>query len=64
MFSFFKQDLKILGFFDLELKRKMLGLFLSLIYNTEYMYILNQHWIVKSPMQSCPNMLIYINALS
>ena len=64
MFSFFKQDLKILGFFDLELKRKMLGLFLSLIYNTEYMYILNQHWIVKPPMQSCPNMLIYINALS
>ena len=50
MFSFLKQDLKILSFFDLELKLKMLALFLSLKYNTEYMYILNQHGIGKHPM--------------
>ena len=50
MFSFLKQDLKILSFFELELKLKMLALFLSLKDNTEYMYILNQHWIGKHPM--------------
>ena len=60
MFSFLKQDLKILRFFDLELKLKMLALFLSLKDNTEYMYILNQHWIGEHPMQCCPNRLIYI----
>ena len=43
MFSFLKQDLKILSFFDRELKLKMLALFLSLKDSTEYMYILNQH---------------------
>ena len=64
MFSFLKQDLKILSFFDLELKLKMLALFLSLKDNTEYMYILNQHWIGKHPMQCCPNRLIHINTLS
>ena len=64
MFSFLKQDLKILSFFDLELKLKMLALFLSLKDNTEYMYILNQHWIGKHPMQCCPNKLIRISALS
>ena len=37
MFSFLKQDLKILRFFDLELKRKMLALFLSFKDNTEYL---------------------------
>ena len=42
----------------------MLALFLSLKGNTEYMYILNQHWIGKHPMECCPNRLIYINALS
>ena len=63
-FSFLKQDLKILSFFDLELKLKMLALFLSLKDNTEYMYILNQHWIGKHPMQCCPNRLIHINARS
>ena len=63
-FSFLKQDLKILSFFDLELKLKMLALFLSLKDNTEYMYILNQHWIGKHPMQCCPNKLIRISALS
>ena len=30
MFSFLKQDLKILSFFELELKLEMLALFLSL----------------------------------
>ena len=64
MFSFLKQDLKIFSFFDLELKLKILALFLSLKDNTKYMYILNQHWIGKHPMQYCPNRLIYINALS
>ena len=59
MFSFLKQGLKILNFFDLELKLKMLTLFLSLKDNTEYMHIFNQH-----PMQCCPNRLIYINTLS
>ena len=63
-FSFLKQDLKILSFFDLELKLKMLALFLSLKDNTEYMYILNQHWIGKHPMQCCPNKLIRISAPS
>ena len=64
MFSFLKQNLKILSFLDLELKLKMLALFLSLKDNTEYMYILNQHWIGKHPMQCCSKRLIYINALS
>ena len=36
-FSFLKQDLKILRLFDLELKRKMLALFLSFKDNTEYL---------------------------
>ena len=63
MFSFLKQDLKILSFFDLELKLKMLALFFSLKDNTEYMYILIQQWIGKHPMQCCPNRVIYINAL-
>ena len=49
-FSFLKQDLKILSFFDLELKLKRLTLFLSLKDNTEYMHILNQQWIGKHPM--------------
>ena len=49
MFTFLKQDLKILSFFDLELKLKMLALFLSLNDNTEYMYILNRHWKGKTP---------------
>ena len=43
IFSFLKQDPKILSFFDLELKLKILALFLSLKDNTEYMYILSQH---------------------
>ena len=30
MFSFLKQDLKLLSFFDMELKLKVLALFLSL----------------------------------
>ena len=72
MFSFLKQDLKILSFFDLELKLKMdlvlklkmLALFLSVKDNTEYTYIFNQHWIGKHPMHFCPNRPIYINALS
>ena len=64
MFSFLKQDLKILSFFELELKLEMLALFLSLKDNTEYTYILNQHWIGKHPMHCCPNRPIYINALS
>ena len=63
MFSLMKQDLNILSLVDLELKLKMLALFLSLKYKTEYMYILNQHWIGKYPMQCCSNRLIYINAL-
>ena len=37
MFSFLKQDLKILRFFDLELKLKMLALFLSFKDNTEHL---------------------------
>ena len=64
MFSFLKQNLKILSFFDLELKLKILAFFLSLKDNTEYMYILNQHWIDKHPMQCCPNRVVYINDLS
>ena len=36
-FSFLKQDLKILRFFDLELKLKMLALFLSFKDNTEHL---------------------------
>ena len=63
-FSFLKQDLKILSFFDLELKLKMLVLFLSLKDNAKYMCILNQHWISKHPMQCRSNRLIHINALS
>ena len=58
MLFFLKQNLKILSFFDHELKLKMLALFLSLKDNTEYMYILKQHLIGKHPMQSCPNRLI------
>ena len=27
-------------------------------------YVLNQHWIGKHPMQCCPNRLIYIKTLS
>ena len=63
MFSFLKQELKILSFFDQVLKLKMFALFLSLKDNTEYMYILSQYWIGKHPMQCCPNKLIRINAL-
>ena len=36
IFSFLKQYLKILGYFDLELKLKMLALFLSLKVDMEY----------------------------
>ena len=39
MFSFLKQDLKTLSFFDLELKLKMLALFLLLKDNTKYVYL-------------------------
>ena len=56
------RTLKILSFFELELKLKMLDLFLPLKDFTEY--ILNQHWIGKHPMQCCPNRLIHINTCS
>ena len=64
MFFLLRQDFKILSFFDLELELNMLALFLSLKDNTEYMYILNQHWIGKHLTRCCPNRLIYINILS
>ena len=61
--SFFKQDLKMLSIFDLMAKLKMLALFLSLKDNKEYIYMLNQHWIGKHPIQCCSNRLIYINTV-